>query len=68
MSKRLKPCQHCGDAWVYESDNTYGSGYEYLNHRYRINCTCGHAWKALNNWYKTETEAIREWNKIADRW
>ena len=63
---RLKACQHCGDAWLYASEYDYGSDYE--NKGYRVSCTCGHAWKTLNKWYKTKTEAIREWNKIADQW
>lgn len=64
--ERLKACQHCGDIWIYASENDYGSDYE--NMGYRISCTCGHAWKALNQWYKTKSEAIIEWNKIADQW
>ena len=65
-TERLLPCQHCGDAWIYASTGDYGSGYE--AHGYRVECVCGHAWKALNNWYNTKAEATREWNKIAMEW
>lgn len=57
---KIKPCQHCGDAWVDESDEEL--------HGYRIVCTCGHAQNTVRSWFMTEEDAIKAWNEIADRW
>ena len=56
-SNRLYPCQHCGDARLNES-----------NGKYHVECTCGHAWKALPIWFDAEADAVKAWNKIAFDW
>lgn len=59
----LKSCQYCGDAWLYASEGDYGSGYESFG--YRVECTCGYAWKAIG-WRKTKQEAIDAWNSSTE--
>ena len=57
---KLKPCQKCGDAWIYSSIGDWGSGYEHYG--YRVNCKCGCAWKTLDEWLPSKERAIKEWN------
>lgn len=60
MNDKLKPCPKCNKSWLYVSDGDYYSDYE--SKGYRVNCSCGYAWKAIS-WQKTEQEAIQEWNR-----
>ena len=59
MGLKMKPCPRCGTAWLYVSIGDFGSGYE--GNGYRVNCSCGFAWKTIK-WRDSEDEAIKEWN------
>lgn len=54
-------CPKCNDAWIFASENDYGSDYENLG--YRGTCKCG-KYKNLVHWHQTKEEAIKEWNSL----
>lgn len=62
MTEHSTICPHCNTAWLYASLGDYTSGYE--SYGYKINCTCGFAWKNTQ-WKHTKDEAIKTWNEIA---
>lgn len=62
MMNKLKPCPYCKTIWICASVGDYGSDYE--EHRYRVECRCGFAWKTIT-WRKTKQEAIEAWNRRA---
>lgn len=63
MQKQIKHCPYCNTAWLYVSDDTYGSAYE--SKGYKVNCMCNYAWIKIP-WQKTEEAAIKEWNKAVE--
>ena len=50
----VKPCPHCGTAWVFYDDLD--------DFEYRINCQCGFAY-THSEWCKNEEDAINAWNR-----
>ncbi len=56
-NQELKPCPKCNKSWIYVSDGDY-----YSTKGYRINCSCGYAWKTIS-WQKTKQETIEVWNR-----
>lgn len=62
ISKNLKPCPKCGEAWLQEY--CYGFSWELYSY-YKVNCICGYAW-AISKREETMGEAVKSWNELID--